>query len=47
MFVETGLFWLARIQLWLAACAAMFLSLMVFAAAVMRYVLGSPWNATE
>ncbi|MEY8798912.1 TRAP transporter small permease [Leisingera sp. XS_AS12] len=46
-YLDTALFWLARIQLWLAALAGVTLSLMVFAASVMRYALGSPWNATE
>lgn len=47
MFFEKLLFWLTRLQLWLAAFSGLSLSIMVFVASIMRYAFGSPWNATE
>lgn len=42
-----SIYWLARLQLWIGAVCAVCMCGFVFASAVMRYFLRSPWATTE
>ncbi|USH05332.1 TRAP transporter small permease [Grimontia kaedaensis] len=42
-----AIYWIVKVQLWLAVCAAALMVLLVFTASLIRYFFYAPWSPTE